>query len=321
MITIFNIKNKNNFKQVVQLENIKKEDLDKTWIHLTKPSIEEVEKISLLTNINKNLLLKSLDEEESAHIEKEENTTLICVDTVYNEIKGSLKYNTIPLSILINESFIVTTSLSEFLFIDEMVLKHSDTLLTNQKITLALSLLYYNAKNYIHNLKRIETKTQVIESELNKTMKNEGLIEMLNLSTSLVYLSTSISSNLVLISKLDKLEQFQEYESDLELLEDTIIETKQAKETCSIYREILSAKMDAYANIINNNVNSVMKLLAIVTIIVTIPTLIASIYGMNVVNIPLANSENGFFIISIVSIVLSILCAIVLFKYTSNKKK
>ncbi len=202
-----------------------------------------------------------------------------------------------------------------------MVLKHSDTLLTNQKITLALSLLYYNAKNYIHNLKRIETKTQVIESELNKTMKNEGLIEMLNLSTSLVYLSTSISSNLVLISKLDKLEQFQEYESDLELLEDTIIETKQAKETCSIYREILSAKMDAYANIINNNVNSVMKLLAIVTIIVTIPTLIASIYGMNVVNIPLANSENGFFIISIVSIVLSILCAIVLFKYTSNKKK
>lgn len=317
MITLYNTKSQ--FKKTVSENELQKSELQKSWIHLTSPTSNEIEKIHELTNINKNLLIKSLDEEETAHIEIEEETTLIVVDTIYNE-STDVSYNTIPFSILINEEYIVTISMKEDIFIDDLFNKKNSKLHTNKKISLILKLLYFNARHYIHILKKIERSTQEIENQLNQAMKNEGLLETLHLSKTLVYISTSISSNLVVISKLEKLDKFKEFSDDVDLLEDTVIETMQAKETCTIYREILTTKMDAYASIINNNVNSVMKLLAIVTIIVTIPTLMASIFGMNV-KLPFQNSEYGFIIVITTSLVLSILGTIVLLKFSNKKSK
>lgn len=320
MITVYNSKNKDKFKQIIT--NLNETNIEKTWIHLTKPTNEEIDTINKLTNINKNLLIKSLDEEETAHIEQEESTTLLVIDTLYEEDNHSeiVKYNTIPFSILINENFIVTTSMRDDLLLENQLNKYSNTLKTSKKITLILMILFYNAKTYIQSLKTIEQCTLMIESQLNQTMKNEGLLDMLELSKSLVYLSTSISSNLVVISKLEKMDNFKEYNNDIDLLEDIVIETNQAKETCSIYREILSGRMDAYAAIINNNVNSVMTLLTIVTAVVTIPTLIASIYGMNLKFLPFAESDYGFIIVIGLSIFLSIIGSILLIKFTTNKK-
>lgn len=319
---MINLYSEKKLKKIANVDDLKKIDVEKTWIHLTTPTKEEIDKIHLLTNINKNLLIKSLDEEEIAHIETEDDTTLIVVDTVYNEDKTTkiVTYNSIPFCILVNDNYIVTTCLKDEIFVDELIDKQLSNLQTNKKITLILMLLFYNAQYYISTLKLIEKSTQQIENQLNHAMKNEGLLETLHLSKTLVYLSTSISSNLIVITKLEKLDKFKEYPSDIDLLEDTIIESNQAKETCKIYREILTTKMDAYASIINNNVNSVMKLLAIITIIVTIPTLIASIYGMNV-QLPLQESPYGFVIVIVTSILLSIVGTIVLLKFTNKKVK
>lgn len=317
-----NLYNKKNLIKVEEISKLKKEDINKTWIHLTAPTEEEIDKIHELTDINKKLLIKSLDEEETAHIEVEEDTTLIVVDTIYNEDKTTkiVTYNTIPFCILINEKYIVTTAMKDDIFVCELVEKQMSNLHTNKKITLILMLLFYNAQFYISTLKAIDKSTQQIENQLNNTMKNEGLLETLHLSKTLVYLSTSISSNIIVITKLEKLDKFKEYQSDIDLLEDTIIESNQAKETCKIYREILTTKMDAYAAIINNNVNSVMKLLAIVTIVVTIPTLIASMYGMNV-KLPFQDSEYGFAIVLSTSLLLSVIGTLLLLKFTNKRVK
>lgn len=319
---MINLYNKNNLIKIENPEKLKKSDIEKTWIHLTTPTKDEIEKIHELTNINKNLLVKSLDEEEIAHIETEEDTTLIVVDTVYNEDKTTkiVTYNSIPFCILVNDNYIVTTCMKDEIFVDELIDKNLLSLHANKKIRLILMLLFYNAQYYISTLKTIEKSTQQIDNQLNHTMKNEGLLETLHLSKTLVYLSTSINSNLIVITKLEKVDKFKEYPADVDLLEDTIIESNQAKETCKIYREILTTKMDVYASIINNNVNSVMKLLAIITIIVTIPTLMASIYGMNV-QLPLQESPYGFIFVIVTSLLLSIIGTIVLLKFTNKKVK
>ena len=125
-------------------------------------------------------------------------------------------------------------------------------------------------------------KSEVIENKLHQSQKNEELIELLELQKSLVYFTTSLRSNEVVLEKLLRIDKIKKYPEDTDLLEDVIVENKQAMEMTSIYNGILSGTMDTFASVISNNLNIVMKFLATVTIVLSIPTMVASFYGMNV---------------------------------------
>ena len=258
----------------------------------------------------------SLDEEERARIEWDDGATLIIVDVPRVEAEGSsFVYSTIPLGILFNDEAIVTVSLNESPIINDFIKGRVKSFYTFKKTRFILQLLYKNATRFLMYLKQIDKASSAVQDELHKSMKNKELIQLLALEKSLVYFSTSLTSNEMVLDKMMKLGYIKKYQDDVELLEDVIVENKQAIEMCNIYRDILSGTMDAFASVISNNLNIVMKLMTSITIIISIPTLIASIWGMNV-PLPLSGSKYGFWIILGLSAALSALIA-----YIMRRKK
>jgi magnesium transporter len=160
--------------------------------------------------------------------------------------------------------------------------------------------------------------TKELEETLHSSMKNKELFELMDINKSLVYFSTALNADRVVLFKLTRLEEYKKYEADLDLLEDTQVEINQAIEMCTIYREIISGMTDAFASVISNNVNNVMRILAVITIVLSVPTLIASVFGMNFKNMPLTDNDVGFWIIIGASIVLALVAACILV-FTSKK--
>ncbi len=188
---------------------------------------------------------------------------------------------------------------------------------TFMKTRFILQILYKNATQYLQYLRIIDKKSEVIENKLHQSQKNEELIELLELQKSLVYFTTSLRSNEVVLEKLLRIDKIKKYPEDTDLLEDVIVENKQAMEMTSIYNGILSGTMDTFASVISNNLNIVMKFLATVTIVMSIPTMVASFYGMNVKTsgMPFAERPYGFVIVLFFTLVLTLIVA-----YIFNKK-
>lgn len=184
---------------------------------------------------------------------------------------------------------------------------------TYKKTRFILQILFRNASLYLQYLRIIDKKSDEVEKQLHISTKNQELIELLELEKSLVYFSTSLRGNELVLERLLKIEKIKQYPEDEELLDDVIIENKQAIEMSDIYSNILSGTMDAYASVISNNLNIVMKVLAVITIVMSIPTMIASFWGMNV-PVPFADSPFGFFGLVGVSLVLTVIGSIVLGK-------
>jgi len=275
-----------------------------TWINLTSPTEEEVQYISESLKLDPDYIKAALDEEESSRIETDDGCTLIVVDIPLAEAHGkSSKYITIPLGIIINENFIITVCLKDNQITKEFVEKKTKGFYTFKKTRFFLQILYKNATKYLLYLKQIDKLSHLIENKLHKSTKNKELIQLLELEKSLVYFSTSLKANEVVLEKMLRTESVKSYPDDADLLEDTIIENKQAIEMARIYSDILSGTMDAFASVISNNLNIVMKFLASVTIVMAIPTMIASYFGMNV-QVPMANSPFAFPIIITISITL-----------------
>ena len=274
------------------------------WINLINPTEEEVQYISESLNIDSDYVKAALDEEESSRIETDEGSTLIVVDIPLAEANGQAsKYITIPLGIIINESYIITVCLKENQITKEFIEKKTKGFYTFKKIRFFLQILYKNATKYLLYLKQIDKLSHIIENRLHKSTKNKELIQLLELEKSLVYFSTSLRANEVVLEKMLRTESVKSYPDDAELLEDTIIENKQAIEMARIYSDILSGTMDAFASVISNNLNIVMKFLASVTIVMAIPTMIASYFGMNV-QVPMSNNPLAFPIIITISVTL-----------------
>ena len=187
---------------------------------------------------------------------------------------------------------------------------------TFMKTRFILQILYKNATQFLQYLRIIDKKSEVIERKLHQSQKNEELIELLELEKSLVYFTTSLRSNEAVLEKLIKLESIKKYPEDTELLEDVIIENTQAIEMANIYSGILQSMMDAFASVISNNLNDVMKILSVITIVMSIPTIIFSAYGMNLApsGMPFSSTIWGFLIVILVSIAASIIAALFLSK-------
>jgi magnesium transporter len=271
-----------------------------SWINLISPTLEEIRHVSQMAGVDQSFISAATDEEERSRIEYDEDTNsyLIVIDIPFiTETRNSRTYETLPIGIIYSDKAIITVCLQESNIIDSFIKGAVKTFFTYKKSRFILLLLYRTATSYLQYLKQIDKKSSLIETELHKSMKNQELIQLMDLEKSLVYFSTSLKSNEIVLEKLLRLDLIKKYPEDKELLEDTIIENKQAIEMAKIYSDILSGTMDAFASIISNNLNIVMKLLTSVTIVMAIPTMISSFYGMNVVNMPLAAHPYAFWLI------------------------
>ncbi|MDW2798216.1 magnesium transporter CorA family protein [Clostridium boliviensis] len=279
------------------------------WVALTNPTATEILEIADTYRIDPDDLRAPLDEEERSRIETENNYTLILVDVPTIEERGGKDwYVTIPMGIITTDDAIITVCLEETTVLNAFMDGRVRDFHTYMKTRFILQILYKNASLYLQYLRVIDKKSAVVEEKLHKSTKNRELIELLELEKSLVYFTTSLRSNEVVLEKLMRNEKIKKYPEDTELLEDVIVENKQAIEMANIYSGILSGTMDAFASVISNNLNIVMKFLATITIVMSIPTMVASFYGMNVnpVGVPFAHSPYGFWIVLGLTLILTL---------------
>lgn len=297
---------------VNEVNELKKE----CWINLTNPTIEEIKKVSKETRTDEDLIVKLMDTEELPRIEVGNNATLIVVDTPYvTDTRYKHKYNTEPLGIIINnDGYIITVSLKQQLILDDFKENKVKNFDASKKTKFLIQILLKVSSAYQKELMSINDYMNKKEKILYKSTNNKELIDLLNVEKTLVYFSTSLKSNDVVLEKLSKGNVVTLYEDDNDLMEDAMIENKQAIEMSNIYREILTSMTDTYATIISNNLNDVMKFLAGITIVFSIPTMVASFIGMNVPLGDMGTSPVSFGLIIIFSFVLSIIIALILKK-------
>lgn len=282
------------------------------WISLIAPTGGEVALTAEKCGLDAETIKAALDLDERSRLETEENYTMVIVNipTVEKLNKKEL-YTTIPLSVIITKETVVTVCSEETKILRNFADGKIRDFHTNMKSRFIFQILYRTASFYLQYLRAIDKESEAVETKLHKSTRNSELIELLKLEKSLVYFTTALRSNEVVLEKLMKSESFKKYPEDTELLEDVIIENKQAIEMANIYTGILSGTMDAFASIISNNLNIVMKVLAIVTIILSVPTMIFSAYGMNIASgMPFAGYPFGFYIIVSISLVLSVVVAL-----------
>lgn len=262
-----------------QIESFK----DKCWIDLINPSDDECDDVARATGIPEDMIKAALDEEERARTEFDDGNCMFIVDCPLIEDSdgdGSDSYTTLPLAVIYNSKCIVTVCLKGNTVLKEFITGR-ESVRTDAPVLFTLKFLLGNAKRFLYCLKQIDRKTRRIQSEMEKTMRNSEIIQLLDLQNSLVYFSTSLNSNERVHEKLFKVEGVSSREEYIDLYEDVIIESKQAIETCNIYKNILSVTMDAYGSVISNNANDTMKKLTIITILLAVPTMIAGFWGMN----------------------------------------
>ena len=278
-----------------------------SWISLVNPSEGEIKEVCSNLNIEDEFIKYPLDYEEQARIDMEDDMTLFVIDVpIIEDDKGEKVYTTMPLGlIVVRDEYFITVSLKKNRIIDSFEKGRVKGMYTYKKTRFVLQILYLNASFFLTDLKRINKSAENTVGILKKTMKNEDLIQLLNLENSLVYITTSLKSNELVMEKTARGKILKSYEEDDEILEDAIIENRQAMEMGKIYSDILNTTMDASASIISNNLNVVMKFLTAITIVLSIPTLIASIYGMNV-PLPFATNPHGFAIVIGISILISV---------------
>lgn len=286
-----------------------------SWIRLTCPTEAELAQVAESHHLPLDFLKAALDEEERPRIDAEDNVVLIVLDvpmvTEYEEIKT---LTTLPLGIIISGTLIVTVCNRQSQILDDFIAGKVRHFHTTKRTRFLFQIFHRNASSYLHHLRQIEKSISRIEVELHRSMKNEELFQMMEMEKSLIYFSTSLKSNEAVLERILRTKPLKMYDDDAEFLEDVIIENKQAMEMSQIYLHILNGMTQAFATIISNNLNIVMKFLASITIIIAIPTMIASFYGMNVVDVPLSQTPLAFEIIFGISFMISVVLGIFMWR-------
>lgn len=259
-----------------------------TWVNMVAPTLEERDYIISKLNLEPNFFSAALDEEETSHIDVEDDQTAIIVDIPDRKIDedGNPLFYTIPLALIMKEKTLITVCIKDTPIIKDFTNGLVQNIKTQLRTRLILQILYRISQTYLTYLKQIDKMSDLAEHQLQSSMKNKSLFRMMAIEKSLVYFSTSLKANEITLKKINRGRRLKLYEEDIELLEDVLIEVNQAIEMCNIYRDILSGTMDAYASVISNNLNIVMKVLTSITILMAIPSMISGIYGMNVSGLP-----------------------------------
>ncbi|MEY8701204.1 magnesium transporter CorA family protein [Streptococcus ferus] len=279
------------------------------WINLVNPSQEESVQLAEAFNIDITDLRAPLDIEETSRVAVEDDYTLIIIDVpTYEERNNKSYYVTIPLGIIVTETAVITTCLEPLTLMEQFTSRRLKDFYTFMKTRFVFQILYRNAGLYLTALRSIDRQSDRIEAQLEKATRNEQIIDMMELEKSIVYLRASLKLNERIVKKLSgHTSSLKKYVEDEDLLEDTLIETQQAIEMAGIYENVLNAMTETSAAIINNNQNTIMKTLALMTMALDIPTVIFSAYGMNFQNnwLPLNGLPHAFWYIVFIAAFLS----------------
>ena len=279
------------------------------WINLVNPSQEESVQLAEAFNIDITDLRAPLDIEETSRVAVEDDYTLIIIDVpTYEERNNKSYYVTIPLGIIVTETALITTCLEPLTLMEQFTSRRLKDFYTFMKTRFVFQILYRNAGLYLTALRSIDRQSDRIEAQLEKATRNEQIIDMMELEKSIVYLRASLKLNERIVKKLSgHTSSLKKYVEDEDLLEDTLIETQQAIEMAGIYENVLNAMTETSAAIINNNQNTIMKTLALMTMALDIPTVIFSAYGMNFQNnwLPLNGLPHAFWYIVFIAAFLS----------------
>lgn len=285
-----------------------------TWIHLSNPTEEEIKVIKNGFNIPEEHIRAALDEEEKARLEIDDGIILVIIDVPVHDENNRCSFTTVPLGIILLKDQIITVSTVKLALIEEFVQGKIKSFFTFKKTRFILQLLFRNATYFLLYLKQIGRISDSIERQLKNNLRNQELMLLLELEKSLVYFTTSLKSNEAVLERMMRTEIVKSYPDDLELLEDVIIETKQAIEMANIYTSILSSTRDAFSTVMSNNLNIVMKKLTSITIVFAIPTVVSGLWGMNVGGVPFGHDPHGFLWVVILAIILGMLITWILFK-------
>jgi magnesium transporter len=284
------------------------------WIDLVSPTEEELTRVTEELSIPMPFLRGPLDAEEPSRIDVEDDLTLVIIDIpIITREEDQQGYDTIPLGMLVHPDYFITICLQPNPILGEFEREAVRGFATFKKTRFLLQILLRVANFYLRYLGRIDRETDKLERSLRASMKNEELFDLLTLAKSLVYFSTSLRANDAVLRKLLRTPAIKKYEEDEELLEDVIVENKQAIEMAEVYSNVLSGMMDAFGSVISNNLNMVMKFLTSVAIILSLPLSVASFYGMNL-SLPLEGDTNAFWVILLISLLLSGAAALVFWR-------
>ncbi|MBN2386874.1 MAG: magnesium transporter CorA family protein [Anaerolineales bacterium] len=279
------------------------------WIKAVDPTPEEIQQL-IGWGIDPDLINYSLDQDEMARMERDEGYVFILLRVPYFQGAGTdIPYITVPLGIILADRFVITVCKFENDVTRVLCNGKYRGLKTAKRYRFALYIFLETAARYLSHLREINKTTAALEDRLEQSTRNREVLELLKVQKSLVYFTTGLRSNQVVMERLQRSRMFNHFEEDDDLLEDVLTENQQAIGMTDIQTNILAGLMDAFASIISNNLNSVMKVLAALTIVINIPTIVASFYGMNV-SLPGENSPLAF--LSILGISLALVTIAVL---------
>ena len=276
------------------------------WINAVAPNYVELSEISKALDIPEEFLTDPLDIDERARIEVEDGHILMILRVPYfDKDQPEIPYNTVPIGIIYTENNIITISSRENDILSSFVSRKLKSFSLKEKEKFIFLIFLRTAIMYLKFLRQISNLSNELEKGLHKSMKNQELIKLLELEKSLVYFTTALKANEIMIGRLPSVKKFKISSDDKDLLDDVLVEYRQAIEMANVYSNILSGMMDAFASVISNNLNVVMKFLTSISIIMMFPTLVASVYGMNV-TLPFQDSPHAFLITMIISFGLSV---------------
>lgn len=259
------------------------------WVRCIKPDEAELEQLINDYHIEPEFIRAATDEEESSHIDAEDDNTLIILDIPMqvDTEDDSLEFTTMPLGIILTPKNVITICMNESMILDNFASGAVKSVYTHYRVQFILKIMFSIATRYITNLRQIDRYSAQVEKSLEKSLKNSELMKLLDIKKSLVYLSSSLKANERTIERVRLGRVIKLYEEDHDLLEDLLIEIKQGIDMSSNSLNIISSTTDAFAGIVSNNLNNVMKVLTSITLVISIPTLVSGIYGMNVTGLPL----------------------------------
>ena len=292
---------------------------DGVWIHMVDPSVEESQIVADALDVDVADIRAALDEEESSRIELEDGYTLILVDVPATEIRhDKANYTTIPMGIILTQNVIVTVCTEDLPVLQAFINNRVKEFSTKKKLRFVYQMLYRISVVYQGNLRTIDKKRTEIEERVGNDTREEDLIALHELESTLVYFATSLRSNAVVLDRLTRYKRLEQYPEDKELLDDVIVENKQAIEMAMIYRDIINGTRELMSSVMDNRLNNVMKYLTSITLIMAVPTVVSGLYGMNVnqEGMPLAGSPFGFGMITLITLTI---CVVIFFILKKKK--
>lgn len=287
------------------------------WVNLVNPTITEGEEIAEELDIDVQDLLAALDEEESSRVELEDGYTLILVDIPATEIRHDKEaYNTIPLGIILTQDMILTICAEETPVLQSFINGRVKEFSTKKKLRFVYQILFRVATLYQSHLRIIDKKRTEIEERIDNDTEDMDLIDLHALESTLVYFATSLRANASVLDRLTRYKRLEQYPDDKDLLDDVIVENRQAIEMAMIYRDIINGTRELMSSVLDNRLNNVMKTLTSITLVMGIPTMISGLYGMNVDSkwVPFANTAYGFGVICLITLLICLLLMLFLRK-------